>query len=140
MIRCRGESHLRQCPEGEPPFSSGSSCVLFAVAIFFLTATPAGPSFRGGKPNCNQSICLGQMHQEISANIQKTLVLLSSFTLDNLRAREVQSCPPLAETTAIAWDVLWPHDKLRTRDFHVFAMEMLAAMDISLIRYRQSRV
>uniref|UniRef100_A0A7S1IRE1 Lycopene cyclase n=1 Tax=Eutreptiella gymnastica TaxID=73025 RepID=A0A7S1IRE1_9EUGL len=38
------------------------------------------------------------------------------------------------ETTAIAWDVLWPHDKLRTRDFHVFAMEMLAAMDISLIR------
>lgn len=36
--------------------------------------------------------------------------------------------------TTVAWDSLWPHDRLRTRDFHVFAMEMLADMNTDLIR------
>ena len=41
---------------------------------------------------------------------------------------------PFADATAAAWNVLWPSGKLRTRDFHVFAMEMLADMDTELIR------
>lgn len=40
----------------------------------------------------------------------------------------------IEDSTAAAWETLWPHDKLRTRDFHVFAMEMLVEMDIELIR------
>eukprot|EP00670_Eutreptiella_braarudii_P003578 CAMPEP_0174300218 /NCGR_PEP_ID=MMETSP0809-20121228/58339_1 /TAXON_ID=73025 ORGANISM="Eutreptiella gymnastica-like, Strain CCMP1594" /NCGR_SAMPLE_ID=MMETSP0809 /ASSEMBLY_ACC=CAM_ASM_000658 /LENGTH=719 /DNA_ID=CAMNT_0015405765 /DNA_START=78 /DNA_END=2237 /DNA_ORIENTATION=+ len=49
-------------------------------------------------------------------------------------ARALRDGQSIEDATAAAWNVLWPSGKLRTRDFHVFAMEMLADMDTELIR------